>query len=172
MPCHETCSSPPADCAALAVMLAPGGCAATCRDQDPGMVGRITTGLSCPTCTTSRFDLGCSTSTPAGGEARHAGLSGAAALPALLAGMNAEQLWPCTNLALPGWLLLIFLPRWRHTPLLTLVAPVIHAVLCEKTHDLQRVLNTPCSTNFLQTNSMLPAFCRRWRRAWRWGRRQ
>jgi len=48
---------------------------------------------------------------------------------ALLGGLDAAQLWPLTNLVLPAWLLLCILPTWRHTPLLTLVPPFIHAAM-------------------------------------------
>lgn len=47
----------------------------------------------------------------------------------LLGGYNADELWPTVNLALVSWALLVFAPRWRHTPTLTMIAPIIHAVM-------------------------------------------
>lgn len=47
----------------------------------------------------------------------------------LLFGLDAAQLWPLTNLVLPAWLLLALLPKWRHTPALTIVPPLVHAAM-------------------------------------------
>lgn len=47
----------------------------------------------------------------------------------LLGGLNAGQLWPLTNLVLPAWLLLVMLPTWRYTPILTLFPPFVHSAL-------------------------------------------
>ena len=48
---------------------------------------------------------------------------------ALLGGYNAAELWPTVNLILPCWLLLVVAPRWKYTSTLTLVGPIIHAVI-------------------------------------------
>lgn len=48
---------------------------------------------------------------------------------ALLGGYNAAELWPTINLILPTWILLAVAPRWKHTPTLTLMGPIIHAVI-------------------------------------------
>ena len=48
---------------------------------------------------------------------------------ALLGGYNAAELWPAVNLILPTWLLLAFAPRWKHTPLLTLLGPIFFATM-------------------------------------------
>ncbi|KAL7539096.1 hypothetical protein ACHAWF_006296 [Thalassiosira exigua] len=48
---------------------------------------------------------------------------------ALLGGYDAAELWPTVHLALPSWLLLILAPRWKHTPALSLVGPVLHAAI-------------------------------------------
>ena len=47
----------------------------------------------------------------------------------LLGGLTAADLWPTTNLALPAWLLLVFVPRWRHTPSVALAVSLISAIL-------------------------------------------
>jgi len=47
----------------------------------------------------------------------------------LLGGYNAVELWPTTNLAMPGWLLLALAPRWRHTARLSLIGPFISAAI-------------------------------------------
>lgn len=47
----------------------------------------------------------------------------------LLGNYNAEQLWPTTNLTIPGWLLLALAPRWKHTARLSLVGPIISSVI-------------------------------------------
>ena len=48
---------------------------------------------------------------------------------ALLGGKNAEELWPALNVILLTWGLLAFAPRYKHTPMLTLVAPIIMALM-------------------------------------------
>ena len=48
---------------------------------------------------------------------------------ALLAGKNAEELWPALNVIMLTWALLALAPRYKHTPTLTLVAPVVVATL-------------------------------------------
>lgn len=47
----------------------------------------------------------------------------------LLGGYNAQELWPLVNLILPTWILCVFLPRWKYTPQLTLVGPILHAMM-------------------------------------------
>lgn len=47
----------------------------------------------------------------------------------LLFGLNAAELWPCVNLILPSWLLLMFAPRYRYTARLALIGPVTAAAL-------------------------------------------
>ena len=47
----------------------------------------------------------------------------------LLGGYNAADLWPTTNCAMPGWLLLALAPRWRHTAGLSLVGPIVSATI-------------------------------------------
>ena len=47
----------------------------------------------------------------------------------LLKGYNAKELWPSTNLAMPGWLLLALAPRWKHTPRLSLIGPIMSSVI-------------------------------------------
>ena len=47
----------------------------------------------------------------------------------LLGGYNAEELWPLVNLILPSWMLLVFLPKWKYTPTLSLIGPILHAIL-------------------------------------------
>lgn len=47
----------------------------------------------------------------------------------LIFGYTAAELWPTTNLVLPSFALLMFAPRWRYTPILTLVSPIIHATI-------------------------------------------
>lgn len=45
----------------------------------------------------------------------------------LLGGYNAAELWPTVNLVMLSWTLIFFAPRWRFTPTLTVIAPLIHA---------------------------------------------
>ncbi|KAL1522549.1 hypothetical protein AB1Y20_017534 [Prymnesium parvum] len=49
--------------------------------------------------------------------------------PYPLLGLDPEQLWPLTNLVLPAWLLLAFLPSWRRTMTLSLLPALIYSVL-------------------------------------------
>jgi len=51
-------------------------------------------------------------------------------MTSLIFGLSAEDLWHPLNLCvLSSWALLMFAPRWRHTPMLTLLPPIIHAVI-------------------------------------------
>lgn len=47
----------------------------------------------------------------------------------LLGGYNAAELWPMVNLVMLSWTLIFFAPRWRLTPTLTVIVPVILAVM-------------------------------------------
>lgn len=47
----------------------------------------------------------------------------------LIFGWNARDLWPLNNFVLPAWLLLALFPRWKWTPTLTIIPPLIHAVV-------------------------------------------
>jgi len=47
----------------------------------------------------------------------------------LLGGYNAQELWPTVNIVLLSWFLYVFCPKWKHTPALSLVAPILHAVI-------------------------------------------
>jgi len=46
-----------------------------------------------------------------------------------LFGLSAADLLHIQNLSLLTWALLLFLPRWKHTPRLALVVPLLHSVL-------------------------------------------
>jgi hypothetical protein len=50
-------------------------------------------------------------------------------LKPLLAGQNAADLWPALNFVILSWALLVFVPRWKWTPTLTLIVPLFHAFL-------------------------------------------
>lgn len=43
--------------------------------------------------------------------------------------LTALDLWPLTNLVLPAWLLLVLFPRWKYTPTVTLIPPLVHATI-------------------------------------------
>ena len=47
----------------------------------------------------------------------------------LLGGLNAAELWQTTNLAIPGWLLLVVAPRWKYTKSLSLVGPILCSII-------------------------------------------
>jgi len=47
----------------------------------------------------------------------------------LLGGLTAIELWPSTFLIVYAWFLLAFLPRWKHTMILTLIPPLVHSVI-------------------------------------------
>ena len=47
----------------------------------------------------------------------------------LIVGMTARDIWPLLNIALPAWLLLAAVPRWKWTQTLTLIPPTIHAAI-------------------------------------------
>ena len=42
---------------------------------------------------------------------------------------TAEDLWQGTNALLVSWILLLVLPRWKWTPTLTLISPLIHSAI-------------------------------------------
>ena len=51
-------------------------------------------------------------------------------MASLMFGLTAKDLWPTTvNLCIPAWALMMFAPRWRYTPMFTLVPAILHAVL-------------------------------------------
>jgi Domain of unknown function (DUF4281) len=47
----------------------------------------------------------------------------------LLLGLNALELWDYLNLIMISYALMVFAPRWRHTPTLTLVVPCLLSIL-------------------------------------------
>ena len=47
----------------------------------------------------------------------------------LFGGLNAKQLWPVVNFALPAWVLLAVAPRWKYTEKVTLIPPLIEAIV-------------------------------------------
>jgi Domain of unknown function (DUF4281) len=46
----------------------------------------------------------------------------------LLGGLDALDLWPAINVVLISYAVLIFAPRWKWTPTLTLITPIFHSV--------------------------------------------
>ena len=46
-----------------------------------------------------------------------------------LGGYNADQLFDILHLCLPAWILLAVAPRWKYTKTLTLIPPILHAIL-------------------------------------------
>jgi Domain of unknown function (DUF4281) len=48
----------------------------------------------------------------------------------LLGGLTGNDLWPTINVILLSYVVLLFMPRWRWTPNLTLIIPLFHSVLC------------------------------------------
>lgn len=47
----------------------------------------------------------------------------------LLGNLNAQDLWPTINIVMLGWFLLVFAPRWKYTKTLTLLPPLLHALI-------------------------------------------
>ena len=47
----------------------------------------------------------------------------------LLGNLNAQDIWPTINIVILGWLLLVFAPRWKYTNTLTLLPPLLHALI-------------------------------------------
>ncbi len=47
----------------------------------------------------------------------------------LLGGFDAQDLWPAVNLVLLSYGVLLVAPRWKWTPSLTLVTPILHSIL-------------------------------------------
>jgi len=45
--------------------------------------------------------------------------------PILPGGWNGLQLWPSINLIMISWMIFIFLPRWKWTPSVTLIIPIL-----------------------------------------------
>jgi hypothetical protein len=48
---------------------------------------------------------------------------------ALLGGKNADEIWSTFNFILPTWLLIVLVPRWKYTPTLSLIGPIILATI-------------------------------------------
>ena len=55
-----------------------------------------------------------------------------ATVPFSLLGMTSFELFPIQNLSLLTWVLLLFLPRWKLTPKLALISPIVHSMLYSK----------------------------------------
>lgn len=47
----------------------------------------------------------------------------------ILPGLTGQDLWPAIGFIFLSWGLLVFLPRWKWTPALTLIVPIFHAVI-------------------------------------------
>jgi hypothetical protein len=47
----------------------------------------------------------------------------------LLGGQTPEELWWLTNSSLPGLILMIILPRWKHTKIISLIGPLLAALV-------------------------------------------
>lgn len=47
----------------------------------------------------------------------------------LLGGYNAAELWPSINLVRISWLLMAFLPRWKHTSSIVFICACIHSFI-------------------------------------------
>jgi hypothetical protein len=45
----------------------------------------------------------------------------------LLGNLNALEVWPCLNVVMIGWALLVLAPRWRWTKFITVLPPLFHA---------------------------------------------
>ena len=81
------------------------------------------------------------------------------AVPFTLFGRTSAELFPIQNLSLLTWSLLLFLPRWKLTPALALVAPFVHSVLYAKL--LVHMVNHPVPGLTVDFNSLagiMPGF--------------
>ena len=47
----------------------------------------------------------------------------------LLGGYNAAELWPTIDVVGVSYALLVFTPRWKWTPALTLITPIFHSLI-------------------------------------------
>jgi hypothetical protein len=47
----------------------------------------------------------------------------------LLGGYNAAELWPFLNVVMVTWVLLAVAPRWKYTPMISLIPPILHAII-------------------------------------------
>ena len=80
-------------------------------------------------------------------------------VPFTLLGRTSAELFPVQNLSLLTWALLLFLPRWKFTPVLALIAPVVHSALYSKVlvHMIQNP--TPGLTvDFKSLAGIMPGF--------------
>ena len=50
-------------------------------------------------------------------------------LSSILPGLNGLQLWPALNTVMVSWILLAVVPRWKWTPTLSLVVPLVVCVV-------------------------------------------
>ena len=46
-----------------------------------------------------------------------------------LFGYNSSELWPIINVIMPTWMLLMFVPKWKYTPSLALIGPLMLSVM-------------------------------------------
>ena len=86
-------------------------------------------------------------------------LAAKGAVPFTLLGKTSSELFAVQNLSLLSWALYLLLPRWRFTPVLALVAPVLHSALYSKVlvHMIQNP--TPGLTvDFSSLAGIMPGF--------------
>ena len=80
-------------------------------------------------------------------------------MTSLIFGFTPEDLWPLANLCIVPWVLMMFAPRWRYTPMLTLVTPVLHAIIY--TFGMASVMfqnNMPAEGNFMTFQGVATLF--------------
>lgn len=94
--------------------------------------------------------------------ARHApatSVAKAKLVPFLLFGKTSSELFAVQNLSLLSWALYLFLPRWKVTPVLALVAPIVHSLLYSKV--LFHLIQNPApgiAVSFSSLAGIMPGF--------------
>jgi len=81
------------------------------------------------------------------------------AIPFTLWGYSSSQLYPIQNLSLISWLLYLLLPRWKLTPALALISPVVHSLLYGQV--LAHMVRNPVpgmSISFSTLEGLMPGF--------------
>ena len=76
----------------------------------------------------------------------------------LLGNLNAKDLWPTLNIAMLGWALLAFAPRWKYTKILTLLPPIFHALIYSLTLISLILTESDASADFFSLEGVVAMF--------------
>lgn len=76
-----------------------------------------------------------------------------------LGGMTATDIWPLVNpTIMPAWALLMLAPRWKHTKTITILLPLLHALLYTLVGLSLLTRDNQDEVDFLKLDDIIRAF--------------